>query len=68
MNWRFCIDSAEKRALDLCRGSMNKGYGYGSGFGWDYGVGYSDSWGSGYSWGYGYGDCYGDGSSPQEWR
>ena len=25
MNWHFCVDSTEKRALDLCGGSMNKG-------------------------------------------
>jgi len=47
MNWRFCVDTPEQRALKLCRGSMNEGAG----------------WGDGTSWGYGGGDCwgYGDG-------
>ena len=45
MNWHFCIDSTEKRALDLCRGSMNKGSGSGSGSG--YGDGYGDGYGYG---------------------
>ena len=31
MNWHFCIVSTEKRALDLCRGSMNEGEGWGCG-------------------------------------
>ena len=56
MNWHFCIDSAEKRALDRC-GFMNKGSGYGAGnpasdgriFGLGYGDGYTHL----------YGDCAG---------
>ncbi len=31
MNWHFFIDIAEKRALDQCPGSMNKGDGCGTG-------------------------------------
>ena len=74
MNWHFCIDSTEKRALDLCRGSMNKGDGsswgscYGSGWGSGYGDGYGWGDGDGYGWGDSYGSDDGDGSSPQEWR
>ena len=70
MHWKLCIDTVEKRALNLCSGSMNKGNGYGSccgsGYGDGYGHGYSIGHGDGYS--YGYGDNDGDGSSPQEWR
>ena len=70
MHWKLCIDTVEKRALNLCSGSMNKGNGYGSCYGSGYGSGYGDGYsighGDGYS--YGYGDNDGDGSSPQEWR
>ena len=55
MRWNFCIDTVEKRALNLCHDSMNKdrdccyGYGYGGGSG------------------DGYSDGYGDGFSPEVW-
>jgi hypothetical protein len=63
MNWRICIDSPQKRALDLCSGTMNKGRG--SGYDWNYGSGsgvrpargFGDGVGSG-----GFGDGEGSGS------
>jgi len=60
MNWRFCVDTPEQRALKLCSGSMNAGDGDGHGVG--------DGYGDGDGYGYGYGDRLGKGSSPQVWR
>ena len=84
MNWRFCIDSTQKRALKLCRGSMDEGDGVSGaalfGGGWGYGVGDGDGCGQrrrhgdGYvdDWGNGCGCGYGlgngDGGSPEEWE
>ena len=68
MNWHFCIDSTEKRALDLCRGSMNKGDGFGRGNGGGRGYGYGNGYGCSGGYGSGYGYTGGYGSSPQVWR
>jgi len=60
MNLRFCIDTREKRALDICLGSMICGEGFGEGFDWGNGSG--DGWGDGMdgdSYGDGYGDSFG---------
>jgi hypothetical protein len=82
MKWHHCIDSAQKLALELCHGSMNKGDGYGS-FGWR-GYGKGDGYGCGYGLrdgdgvagtdddsgdgdGDGYADGVGDGWSCDEW-
>ena len=73
MIWHFCIDNAEKRALDLCDGSMHVGEGLGNGRGqsgsvpsYDDGYGAGDRtnyWGGGCGDGpgWGYGDDEGDG-------
>ena len=69
MSWRFCIDSAEKRALGLCCGSMDDDSGYGDGDGYGEpnkgsGTGTCVTFGSGIrgdGWGDGYGDGHGDG-------
>jgi len=58
MNWRFCVGDPQKRALALCRGSMDEGDGYGDGYGNGRGTGDGD--------GYGYGN--GNGGSPAEWK
>ena len=39
MNWRFCVDTREQRALDLCSGSMNVGNGFGGVADYGYGAG-----------------------------
>lgn len=67
MSWRFCIDSAEKRALALCCGSMDDDSGYGDGYGEPNngsGMGTCVTFSSGIrgdGWGDGYGDGHGDG-------
>lgn len=67
MNWKLCIDSPQQRALKLCRGSMDKGDGYGvgygnvNGYGWGNGNGYGRASGGGYGDGYGYGTPDGGG-------
>jgi len=80
VNWKLYIDSREKRALDLCGGSMDEDDGYG--FGRSYGNVIGEGDGDGYSWGYGrFGGCGGggwgnwdgdefdgDGFSSTEWR
>jgi hypothetical protein len=80
MNWRFYIDGPERRALEHCGGSMDKGDGYG--FGRSYGNVIGEGDGDGYSWGYGrFGGCGGggwgnwdgdefdgDGVSASEWK
>ena len=58
MNWRFCIDSTEKRALDLCLGTMNKV----DGDGYSWGTGNGDGYGCGYGWG------FGDGAGEKSWE
>jgi hypothetical protein len=74
MNWKLYIDSPEKRALDLCVGSMEEGNGYGygrvNGRGDGYGRGNGRGDGDGYDYGRGcgYGDGRGGGSSASEWR
>jgi len=64
MNWNFCIDTVEKRALNFCRGSMNTDDGFGSSA-LRRGHGNSDDFGCGYGFGagdgVGGGDCYNDG-------
>jgi hypothetical protein len=74
MNLRFCIDSAEKRALGLCCGSMDDDSGNCNGYGSDAcsdGFGCGEDIGAvlggGYGVGYG-GWRYGDGFSSEEWR
>jgi hypothetical protein len=74
-NWKLYIDSREKSALDLCRGSMDKGDGGGhtNGDGDGYGYGYGNNCGSGYGFGYGNGDWVctdgpGRGTSSSEWQ
>ena len=68
MNWRFCIDSLQQRALAHCYGSMDEGDGYGNGWGngrgggWGGGVGLSAGWACyGDPGDAGFGDVYGDG-------
>jgi hypothetical protein len=74
MNWNFCIDTVEKRALNFCRGSMNTGDGFGSSALRRLGAstveparfhGNSDDFGCGYGFGagdgVGGGNCYNDG-------
>ena len=51
VDWKLYIDSPQQRALDLCRGSLTKGSGYG-------GYGYSDGAGGGRG---------GGGGSSTEW-
>ncbi len=58
MIWHFCIDSTEKRALDLCDGSMHVGEGLGNGYG--YGWGYAGNGRLG-------GDGCGSGDRPGVW-
>ena len=72
MKWHHCIDSAQKLALELCHGSMNKGYGIGDGElrddrGGDYGCSDGDGGGGDYDGDYGYGYGDGDGGSPERW-
>ena len=38
MNWKLCVTDPQRRALDFCRGSMDKGDGYGDGYGNGYGI------------------------------
>ena len=72
VDWKLCIDSPQKRALDLYGGSLTEGSGYVNGWagrvprrrpadGWGDGYGYGDSAGDddGEGWGDGFGD--GDG-------
>jgi len=56
MNWRFCVDTREQRALDRCSGSMNASTSDGAGDGDGYGDGAGDGYGAG------------DGNSSREWR
>ena len=69
--WKLYIDSHQKRALDLCGGSLTEGCGEGAGLHGnallaadDYGYGYGEGDGNGFGW-YGFGD--GDGRSASEW-
>ena len=76
VDWKLYIDSPQKRALDLCFGSLTEGDGYGDGDGDGYGdCGGYDDWrsglvqrvdgaGCGYGW---YGYYHGDGGSENEW-
>jgi len=69
MNWKLYVDGPERRALDLCHGSMDEGDGWGSG--WAYGGGRGNGNGDGGSY------CFGqsgrgipqhhDGTSAEEW-
>ena len=78
VDWKFYIDSPQKRALHSCYGSLTEGDG------WSYGHGYGNSWGDGmgcvqppadravvpaasYGYGWGYGDFVGDGWSAKIW-
>lgn len=63
MNWKLCIPDSQRRALKLCRGSMDEGDGWGCGYG-GYGYGYG-----GYGYGYGCrdGDGYGIGYGGYGW-
>ena len=67
MNWHFCIDSAEKRALDFCYGSLTEGGGWGRGmrYGYSFSNGYGDGGTDGYGDRDGDGDGYGGGSGLQ---
>jgi hypothetical protein len=53
MNWHFCIDNAEKRALDFCNGSMDDDTGAGGGYYTGYSWGNGDGSGNGYDLGLG---------------
>ena len=61
MNWHFCIDSAEQKALDLCYGDMETFDGWGNGDGDLDGDGcgfppnYGTLCGDGFGWGEGHG-------------
>jgi len=78
MNWKLCVDGSEKRALKICRGSMDEGTGWGFGFGYGQpdgsdGQGWVINLGEGASraadvCGDGYGDGRGDGYSSSEWK
>ena len=70
-NWRFCIDSPQKRALNFCSGSMNTGDGYGVGDTYGHSDGDDSRYAGGprrglgcgpynYRDGYGYGNKNGD--------
>ena len=79
MSWKFCITDAQRRALDLCGGSMDEGDGWGSG---DFGNLEGDCWSPSDSWGCGvvafgvagdgkgsgYGGTWGDGGCPPSWK
>ena len=79
VDWKLCIDSPQKRALDLCGGSLTEGDGIiddycdydgrGSGHGYingdGSGLGYSAGWGDGHGDGHGW--VNGDGWSPILW-
>jgi len=72
VNWKLYVDSPEKRALDLCRGSMDEGDGRGSPYSWgpsddgwgngDAGYSYGTGCGNGYGYGLGNGNGYGWGA------
>ena len=69
VDWKICIDSPQKRALDLCGGSLTGGDGYGDGGGYSYGdgsgLGYDAGRGDGHGDGHGWAN--GDGWSPTVW-
>ena len=75
VDWKLYIDSPQKRAFDLCEGSLTACDGAGCGYDTILGDetncsdGYGDGWGYGFSDGYGdgYGWCDGDGGSSTEW-
>ena len=50
VDWKLYIDSHQKRALDLCGGSLDDGGGWGYGGG---GSRCGDGYGNGYGGGYG---------------
>lgn len=56
MRWHFCINTREKKSLDLCHGFMSAcdGYGFGNCDGIGYGRGNADGIGDGYVFGIGY--------------
>jgi len=77
MNWRFCVDTPEQRALYLC-GKMDDGdgwscagsilgEGYGDAYYEGYGNNYGDGWGGANNPDWSYNDD-GTGSSPKVWR
>ena len=60
VDWKLYIDSHQKRALDLCGGSLDRDSGRGDGYGYSsYDLAMGSGWGDG--WGYCYGDAIGDG-------
>ena len=66
VDWKFCIDSPQQRALRLCKGSLDRGGGKGVGrYGYVDGGGESDGseqgYGNGIGGGYGFGEDYGYG-------
>ena len=75
MSWHFCVDSTEKRALDLCGGSLTEGGGFGHivarGYGGPNGDGNVDSFGyanrRGDGHGCGYATANGNGRSATKW-
>lgn len=70
VDWKICIDSPQKRALDLCFGSLTEGDGFSAGvFTGGYGCLNGDNSfpGPADSWGDGWGDGRGLGGSPDEW-
>lgn len=76
MIWHFCVDSTEKRALNLCFGTLTAGDSWEAvddiGCGWVYGniggdndASVGDGYGDGDGDGYGYGN--GEGQSSIQW-
>ena len=69
VDWKFYIDSPQKRALYACEGSLTEGAGRGYGIsgGWGWGNGDGDCYGNGEGWGYGDldGDGYGAGNTGE---
>ena len=65
VDWKLYIDSHQKRALDLCGGSLTEGDGCGWGYGYGDGNGDGDSFDYGNCFGAGYGGGRGGGSSTK---
>ena len=73
VDWKLYIDSPQKRALDLCEGSLDVGNGWGDGADWGdrwgdgRGSGYRDSFGISNGDGWGGPDGRRDGGSSNKW-
>ena len=66
VDWKFYIDSPQKRALYACRGSLTEGDGNGDGYD-NILVGYGGYDGNGKGAGWGYADGGGSGGSRDGW-